>query len=163
MNIPLNIDWQQILLHLFNFIILGGGLYFLLYKPVKNFMDKRTKYYEDMDKAAKDKLAEAEDTKAEFKRRMADAEGEIEAKRVAASKEIAEQNVRELQRATAEAEKIISDAKQGAKREYDKAIANAKKDIADMAMTAAEKIVYSSVSDSFDAFLDTAEENGEAQ
>ena len=35
MNIPLNIDFQQILLHLLNFAILGGGLYLLLYKPVK--------------------------------------------------------------------------------------------------------------------------------
>ena len=25
MGIPLNVDWQQILLHLFNFIILAGG------------------------------------------------------------------------------------------------------------------------------------------
>ena len=32
MNIPLNIDWQQILLHVLNFVILFGGLYFLLYK-----------------------------------------------------------------------------------------------------------------------------------
>ncbi len=32
MNIPLNIDWQQILLHLLNFVILAGGLYFLLYQ-----------------------------------------------------------------------------------------------------------------------------------
>ena len=29
-NIPLNIDWQQILLHFFNFSILVGGLYLLL-------------------------------------------------------------------------------------------------------------------------------------
>ena len=28
---PLNIDFQQVLLHLFNFVILGGGLYFLLW------------------------------------------------------------------------------------------------------------------------------------
>ena len=35
MGIPLNVDWQQILLHLFNFIILFGGLWLLLYKPVK--------------------------------------------------------------------------------------------------------------------------------
>ena len=40
---PLNIDWQQILLHLLNFVILAGGLYFLLYKPVKNFMLARKK------------------------------------------------------------------------------------------------------------------------
>ena len=45
MGIPLNVDWQQILLHLFNFIILFGGLWLLLYKPVKNFMAKREAYY----------------------------------------------------------------------------------------------------------------------
>ena len=44
MGVPLNIDWQQILLHLFNFLILFGGLYLLLYRPVKAFMDKRTAY-----------------------------------------------------------------------------------------------------------------------
>ena len=53
MGVPLNIDWQQILLHLFNFLILFGGLYLLLYRPVKAFMDKRTAYYADMDAEAK--------------------------------------------------------------------------------------------------------------
>lgn len=38
MGVPLNIDWQQILLHVFNLIILTGGLYFLLYQPVTAFM-----------------------------------------------------------------------------------------------------------------------------
>ena len=47
MNIPLNIDWQQILLHLLNFVILAGGLYLLLYKPVKTFMEKRQLYYQE--------------------------------------------------------------------------------------------------------------------
>ena len=40
MNIPLNIDFQQILLHLLNFAILGGGLYLLLYKPVVTALRK---------------------------------------------------------------------------------------------------------------------------
>ena len=35
MNIPLNIDWQQILLHALNLVLLVAGLYLLLYKPVK--------------------------------------------------------------------------------------------------------------------------------
>ena len=34
MNIPLNIDWQQILLHFFNFSILVGGLYLLWRKVI---------------------------------------------------------------------------------------------------------------------------------
>ena len=49
MNVPLNIDWQQILLHLLNFVILFAILYFLLYDPVKKFMDKRCEYYKNID------------------------------------------------------------------------------------------------------------------
>ena len=35
---PLNINFQQILLHMFNFVILAFGLYMLLYKPVTTAM-----------------------------------------------------------------------------------------------------------------------------
>lgn len=45
---PLNIDWQQILLHLLNFVILFAILYFLLYKPIKDFMQKRMDYYKSL-------------------------------------------------------------------------------------------------------------------
>ena len=65
MNIPLNIDWQQILLHLLNFVILAGGLYLLLYKPVKTFMEKRQQYYQEQDAKAAKTLADAEKTMAE--------------------------------------------------------------------------------------------------
>ena len=58
MNIPLNIDWQQILLHLLNFVILAGGLYLLLYKPVKTFVEKRQLYYQEQDAKAAKTLAE---------------------------------------------------------------------------------------------------------
>ena len=60
MSLPLNIDLQQILLHMLNFVILVGGLYFILYSPVKKFMDQRAARYAEMDKAAADKLSEAE-------------------------------------------------------------------------------------------------------
>ena len=42
---PLNIDFQQVLLHMLNFVILFGGMYFILYGPVKKFMDARTEEY----------------------------------------------------------------------------------------------------------------------
>ena len=63
-GVPLNIDWQQILLHLFNFTILFGALYILLYKPVKDFMAKREAHYAEMDQKAGEALAEAESGKA---------------------------------------------------------------------------------------------------
>ena len=61
MNLPLNIDLQQIFLHMLNFVILAGGLYFILYSPVKKFMDQREAHYAEMDQAAADKLAEVEE------------------------------------------------------------------------------------------------------
>ena len=61
MNIPLNIDWQQILLHLLNFAILAGGLYLLLYKPVKAFLAKRERFYQDQADQAEKTRQEAED------------------------------------------------------------------------------------------------------
>lgn len=48
--LPLNIDWQQILLHLLSFLILAVGLTFLIYRPVKKFLDNRKKRFEDMEK-----------------------------------------------------------------------------------------------------------------
>ena len=88
MNIPLNIDIQQILLHLVNFAILFIILYLVLYKPVKKFMAKREEYYANMDQEAKDKLAAAEATEAEYQKRMEDAEKELAAKRAETLKAI---------------------------------------------------------------------------
>ena len=49
MNIPLNIDWQQILLHLFNFAILAAGSICCSTKPVRQFMEKREAHYREME------------------------------------------------------------------------------------------------------------------
>ena len=67
---PLNINLQQILLHALNFVILFGALYFLLYKPVRDFMDSRKAHYEKMDADAKAALAQAEKTKEDFAAQM---------------------------------------------------------------------------------------------
>ena len=67
---PLNIDFQQVLLHLFNFVVLFGGLYFLLYKPIRAFMDKREGTYSNMQEKATKALAEAEALKQEYQEKL---------------------------------------------------------------------------------------------
>ena len=89
MNIPLNIDWQQILLHLLNFVILAGGLYLLLYKPVKTFMEKRQQYYQEQDAKAAKTLADAEKTAAEVRQQLKNADADAAAKLAAAQKSAA--------------------------------------------------------------------------
>ena len=76
-NLPLNINFTQIFLHLLNFLILYAILYFLLYKPVKNFMEKREKTYRDMDDEARDNLKASEEKKAQYDTKLSEAEVEI--------------------------------------------------------------------------------------
>ena len=107
-NIPLNIDWQQILLHFFNFSILVGGLYLLLFKPVKNFMDKREKHYADMESAAVDREKDTEALKAAMAQREAALDAELEEKRAAAAQEAENYMQQQRDAAKAQADKILS-------------------------------------------------------
>ena len=74
---PLNIDLQQICLHLFNFTLLLAILYFLLYQPVKDFMAKREAYYADMEHKAQEALDRAREAQTACEEKLAQADGLI--------------------------------------------------------------------------------------
>lgn len=157
-GLPLNIDWQQILLHLFNFTILFGALYILLYKPVKDFMSRRTAYYAEMDSKAEDALKEAESSRDAYDEKIKAFDDEVRAERAKVGQEMAALRDKELAQAKAAAEKIVSDARTEANREKEEIIASAQKDITDMVTGAMEKLTLEqSASDAFDQFLDAAE------
>ncbi len=160
-GLPLNIDLQQILLHLFNFTILFGALYILLYKPVKNFMEGREAHYADMDSKANQALADAESSKASYEERKNAFEDEVRAEKNRMNKEIEAERERRLQAARGEAEKIISDARGEAEREKNEILESAQKEITGMVTEAMEKLTLEqTASDAFDQFLDAAEEAG---
>ena len=150
---PLNINLQQILLHALNFVILFGAMYFLLYKPVKSFMDSRKAHYEKMDEDAKAVLAEAEKTKAGYEAQLKSADEEIARRQREANEAL--QHAVDERRAQAEqqAGEIVRKA-----REHERVMEQAKGEISELMSAAAEKLVLSSTSDAYDKFLDTAEE-----
>lgn len=157
---PLNIDFQQILLHLLNFVVLFGILYFLLYKPVKSFMDKRTEYYKKLDDDAKAKLAESEQVNQTYLAKLAAVDEEIAAKQAQAMKTLDEANAISRKKAENEAEKILSDARLNAERERAKLLSGAEREIAEMVADAAEKLVTdATTSDAYDSFLERAKGN----
>lgn len=158
MNIPLNIDWQQILLHLFNFVILFGGLYFLLYKPVKKFMAKREEHYKEIDDKTNNALADAEKLKADYTLKLEEADETIRNRRLESQREAKEAADAKIDEAKAQAEKIISNAKADAQRCKDKIIEQSQEEIKELAVKAAEKLLISSSSEAYDKFLDSAEE-----
>ena len=157
MNIPLNIDWQQILLHMLNFAILAFGLYFLLYKPVKQFMDQRAAHYRDMDAEAREKLDRAVAMEEDYQAKLASAEAEILQLKATAAKETEAAAGLQLQEARAQAEKILSDARANAEAERSKILADAQTEIVELASSAAEKLVKDSLERAYDEFFEAAE------
>lgn len=156
MNIPLNIDFQQILLHLFNFVILAGGLYLLLYKPVKEFMEKRTSYYAGLDAEANEKLKHAQKMEETCQQRLSKIEEEAGQKRIEATRMADKEAEETVKNAKLQAEKILSEAKENAQREHQKIVASAEKEVAGLAAMAAEKLVQESLEDTYEQFFEAA-------
>lgn len=139
---PLNINLQQILLHLFNFTLLFGGLYFLLYKPVKSFMDNRSADYESKEKAIEDKMALAKAIEEKYNGMIESAEKDIADKKAEALNSAEKAAEERIAKAKAEEERIIADAKARAEREKKRVIEESREEIIELAAQMAEKVLH---------------------
>ncbi len=151
MGIPLNVDWQQILLHLFNFIILAGGLWLLLYKPVKNFMEKREAHYKEIDNAANEKLAAAEAEQQKYSgliEKAQDEAAELKKKAMADADLAAKAHIADAEQ---EKQRIIDDAKRAAQAEKNKVLQETNAQIEEMVSAAVDKLLVSTES-AYDSF-----------
>ena len=157
MKLPLNIDWQQILLHALNLVILVGGLYALLFKPVKKFMDQRTENYQKMKADAEDAKAQAESLKAELSERMKQADAEAQTYRQEAMAKAEKEAAAALDSAKAQAEKIVAAAREKAANEEKQIVQNAQDEIARLSVEATQKLMDYKLSDVYNQFLDSAE------
>ncbi len=156
MNIPLNIDWQQILLHLLNFSILTLGLYLLLYDPVRNFMEERAEHYKKLNSETQEKLKQAEDLETSYRERLGDIEIVIGGRKADAAQEAKLAADKLLQSAKEQAAKLLLDAQDAAQRERAKILEDSRQEIASMAMAATEKLLAQSASVTLDQFLAAA-------
>ena len=152
---PLNIDPQQILLHWLNLAILVGGLYFLLYKPVKNFIAKREEHYKELDRQAEDKIAQAEQLQTQYSEKLAAADEEIRQARAKAQQAVEQSTQDQLDQARAQAEHIVAQARAQADRIKEQAVHDSQDEIRKMAETAAARLALRK--DPFDQFLELAE------
>lgn len=161
MNIPLNIDWQQILLHFFNFSILTGGLYLLLFKPVKDFMAKREQTYRQMDDQAQAKLLQAQQAEEGIRRRQADLEEELAAQRTEAAQQAGLYAQKQREEAHKQADRILAQAREQAEQEGQKIVAQANRDALSIVEQAMDKLVAQKTAQAYEAFLNSAEEGAE--
>lgn len=160
-DIPLNIDWQQILLHLLNFVILVGGLYFLLYGPVKKFMEKRKAHYDELENKAKTNLDNAKIKEEEVTEKLNNLANEIANKRALADQELAAYREEQKELALKEADDILKKATINANREKDKILDSANKEIKNLVTEATRKVASSNTSEIFEQFLEAAKDSEE--
>ena len=157
---PLGLDFVQILLHLFNVILLFGGLYFLLYGPVKKFMEEREEHYRQIDEEKNSALFEAQKLKEDREKQLAGLTEELSGERQKALKEIQALRNQRITEAEEEAHQIISKAEKEAERKRKEIVDGAKDDISGIIADATDKILLDGNTDSFyDAFLEDAEKN----
>lgn len=150
---PLNIDILQILLHMFNFVILAGGLTLLVYKPVNKFLEDRKQYFENLENENRKKAEEAEKLKAEYEEKISEAKDGIAEMLVNAEKEMAETTKAYLAEAREKANSIIAAAEAEAEDRKEHILDSAQTEIGELVVTAAQKLLSDTVSPERDSAL----------
>ncbi len=142
---PLNIDFLQILLHAFNFLILAGGLVLILYKPVKKFLDERNDYYEAKEAEIKERAEENERLREEYESKLMKAQEEIAELRISAEKDISDNSKAILQEAKEKAQDIIVSAEREAEDRKEHILDSAQTEIGELVVAATQKLLSDTV------------------
>lgn len=157
---PLNIDWQQILLHAFNFVLLFGILFFFLYSPVKKFMKKRNDGYKAREEQTKKDLTEAAEKNEKAEERLKNLDKEIEETRLKANARVAAESKKAKAEAEREAEEIVASAKARTEALKKQALEDGKRELASLVEEATKDVIAGkSAEDAFDSFLENAEKS----
>ena len=141
----LGLNFPSLIIFLVNFLILLGILYLFAYKPILRVMDQRSERIreslEAADRAREEAARFQQDTQAQIN------EARIEGQRlIEQAREMAERyRGEERERARQEAEAFIARAREDIQRERDAAVHEVRAHFADLAISAAEKVIERSL------------------
>lgn len=134
-----------LVLQIANFLILAGILYKLLYKPVTQFLEKRSDHIRELSEGTEKDKQEAAKNLAEAKETLAEKRGEalriVEKARQTAAKE----EKRIMAEAKAEAKWICEEAKAQMNQEVERAKRELQAQVADLSILVAERIIRKSL------------------
>ena len=124
---------------------------------------RRTAHYEDLDRQARERLAEAERSREACRQRLDQADEEIRQKNEQAQQAALDAAGAQLSQARAEAERILARARADAQAERERITGEAQKEIPELVAQAVEKLVLENTSAVYNQFLAAVgEENGDA-
>jgi len=137
----LGINWPVLVAQIVNVVVLLGLLYLVAYKPVMRMLDERSRRIKkSMEQAVsiKEQAARAEE---EVKKQLEAASREGQERIVRAVQTGEEMKQKAQQEARQEAEALIAQARSEIQRERDEAIGEVRKEVADLTILAAEKVI----------------------
>lgn len=147
MNLPLNIDFIQVLLHILNFVILAGGLTLILFKPICRFLDDRQAKYSEREKKLKEAEEKSEALRLEYEQKMKESTEQFTEMKKHAEEEWAATSEKYINDAKDKAAVIISNAEQEAKDRKRIILESAQTEISELVLTATQKLLSETVTE----------------
>lgn len=141
------IDQNLLLAQTINFILLVFLLYKLLYKPVRNFMDQRTAEIELQIRSAEENQKAAEALRLELERQSQESRQQARQIIDEATKRAEEVQAKLIAEAKAEARAILDRAQREVQLEKEKAWAELKQQVGELAVLLASKVINASLDD----------------
>ena len=136
-----NLHWGDILLHIVNMILLFVILRFLVYKPMRRFMQARSERIAAALEEAERARADAEALQAGFELKTAEAEEEARARALEITGAANESARAMTESAKAQAQGILDKARAAALEEHDRAMEDMRGEVIDLAAAMAERIL----------------------
>ena len=141
----LGFHWPSLIVYMVNFLILLAILRLVAYKPILRLLDQRSTRIRESLEAAERVRRESEESQAEMQRQLELAHQEGQ-QLLAQAREMAERYRQgETEKARQEAEAFIQRAHGEIQRERDTAIEEVRRHFADLAITAAERVITRSL------------------
>ena len=141
----LGFHWPSLLVYLVNFTLLLVILYVVGYKPILRILNQRTERIRGSLEEAERIRTESEERQEEMKKELDQARQEGQAL-ITQARELADRyRDEERQKAKEEAETFLTRARGDIERERDNAIEEVRQQFADLAITAAERVVERSL------------------
>lgn len=141
----LGFDLPSLIVYLVNFVILLSILYVAAYKPFLRMMDERSARIKEGLEAAERAKEESGRIQADMQQKLAEARREGQ-QLLERAREMADRyRQEERDKARLEAEAFIEQAREDIQRERDEAIAQVRRQFADLAIRAAEQVINRSL------------------
>jgi F-type H+-transporting ATPase subunit b len=160
----LGITLPGLLTQLVSFLVLFGLLYLVLYKPMTRMLDSRSSRIRESLEAADRARQEAASSAEQVERELGDARNQGQALIAEARTAASQFRQQEDARTRAEMEAMLERARAEIERERDAAVEQVRRQFADLAITAAERVVERSLDkDAHAQLIDKVLEEGLAK